>query len=102
MIVLPAVFPARGGLVSAVLSFPLLLWLGLISYGIYLWHVPMISGIEDLHRFGFVPLLVLAAAATVAVAAASFYLLEAPLLRLKDPAARRAGSEVAAYNDRSS
>lgn len=102
MIVLPAVFPARGGLVSAVLNFPALLWLGLISYGIYLWHVPMISGIEDLHGFGFVPLLMLTAVATVAVAAVSYYVLEAPLLRFKDRSTRAAGADMAVYHQSSS
>ncbi len=83
-LVAPALFPARRGAVSTILRSPVLLWLGLISYGIYLWHVPLMAAIQDIHRFSSAPLLVLTAGATVAVSAASYYLLEAPILRFKD------------------
>jgi len=71
-----------------------LAWLGLVSYGIFLWHFTLTRVVDD-HggELGFVPLLPLAVLVTVPVAAASYYLVERPLLRFKDrrPAARGAG-----------
>ena len=59
-------------------------WLGLISYGFYLWHVTIayylgFGGAEE----GFGTVLVLTVAITIPIAAASYYLLERPLMRLK-------------------
>jgi peptidoglycan/LPS O-acetylase OafA/YrhL len=59
-----------------------LVWIGKISYGLYLWHYPMFKWIS--YAGGPWPLkLALALAATFAVASVSFYLMERPLLRLK-------------------
>ncbi len=82
---LPAVFCERGeGAPARLLGSPAAAWLGLISYGIFLWHyaIAMLLG-DDL---GFLPLLAATLAATIACAAASYYLLERPVLRLKNPA----------------
>jgi len=72
----------------------LALWLGLISYGIYLWHVTVLQVLEDLgfqRSLHFHPFLVVTAVtlvATSAIAAASWYLAERPLLSLKPPRRR--------------
>ncbi len=74
---------APGPLLLGFFEFAPLVWLGRISYGIYLWHmvvygVPVrIPWLRDHCPWPITILL------TIAVAAASFYILERPLLRLK-------------------
>jgi peptidoglycan/LPS O-acetylase OafA/YrhL len=84
----PAVFEARG-LVARVLGDQRLAWLGLISYGIYLWQLQLLS---VLHNWGLdagdttggmVLLGAVGFVFTVTVAAASYYLLEKPILAYK-------------------
>jgi peptidoglycan/LPS O-acetylase OafA/YrhL len=66
-----------------------LAWLGLISYGVFLWHLPIavkLSGkgaVDWLPLGGFLSLSVLTAAVAIPCAAASYYLLERPVLRFK-------------------
>jgi peptidoglycan/LPS O-acetylase OafA/YrhL len=69
------------GVVARVLSVPALVWLGTISYGIYLWHFPVFVYL-DAGRTGVHGVLLVAvrSAATVVVAAASFYFVERPVL----------------------
>jgi peptidoglycan/LPS O-acetylase OafA/YrhL len=96
-LVLPAVFgDSEGGVPRRVLRMRALGWLGLVSYGIFLWQGAFITklhdwGVEDavLNHTGFITLTVTAFAATVAAAALSYYLVERPLLRFKDPPGRR-------------
>ena len=91
LLVLPAVFGwERGEAPRRVLGAPVVAWLGLISYGIYLWHHDVILWLIDrgvLDTFDGIPFLaltVLALGMTVAIAALSYYVVERPLLRLKD------------------
>ena len=59
-----------------------LVWIGKISYGLYLWHYPVFKWIKYANAPWPVKL-ALALLGTFAVASVSFYLLERPLLRLK-------------------
>ncbi len=85
-LLLPAVFgdPDRG-VVRKVLANRALLWVGLVSYGVYLWHVAILyrldrlGALDALGDFGYV---VLALGLTLLVAAASFYVVERRALRL--------------------
>lgn len=90
LLVLPAVFSGDGRhLVHRVLSHRALAWLGLVSYGIFLWHVPVITELSraplivDGPLDGVPALAVLSVVATVPLAALSYYLVERPMLRLK-------------------
>ncbi|HEY7204600.1 MAG TPA: acyltransferase [Methylomirabilota bacterium] len=76
--------PSRA--VEAVLTLPALVWLGRISYGVYLWHSPIQTGVlgeARMLRLGLTGPLRIAIpfVVTIAVAAVSFYLLERPILR---------------------
>jgi peptidoglycan/LPS O-acetylase OafA/YrhL len=90
LFVLPAVFPKPDGLPARVLGWRALAWLGLISYGIYLWHSPLLGKLLDHNALGWVPdhkFLVLTSATlavTLAAAAISYYLVERPILALKN------------------
>ena len=95
-VLLPAVFPGERSWVTWVLGRRWLMWLGLISYGIYLWHqafVEKVAAIDGLWSLGVpvsLTMLVLAGAGSIAVAWLSWRLVERPILRLKrfvgDPA----------------
>jgi peptidoglycan/LPS O-acetylase OafA/YrhL len=79
---------ARGRLARALFETRLVLWLGTISYSVYLWHwvlgPPIAARLGSSGRlvFGFVAL-----SAILVVAAASYHLVERPFLRMKRGAA---------------
>jgi peptidoglycan/LPS O-acetylase OafA/YrhL len=98
LIVAPAAFEGRG-LVRRILGLRFLAWIGLISYGIFLWHFAIASWLIDfrpgisvagLHWFAhlsqFKTILLLGATLLLsgAVASASYYLVELRFLRLKE------------------
>jgi peptidoglycan/LPS O-acetylase OafA/YrhL len=93
-LVLPAIAPGRRTGPIRLLTKPSVLWVGMISYGVYLWHDPLLSAIRGTTAvptqatgIGNMLLLFLATAvAAIAAAAASWYLVERPAQRL----ARRA------------
>jgi peptidoglycan/LPS O-acetylase OafA/YrhL len=58
-------------------------WLGLISYGIFLWHFPVLLTLRTHGTTGFFALLAAGLAITIPVSAASYYLLERPVMKLK-------------------
>lgn len=80
VVLLLALGSAEPSLLGRLLSTRLLVWVGTISYGLYLWHFPVLRVLQDWELGGWT--LVLAGfALTFAPAAASYYLVERPLLR---------------------
>jgi peptidoglycan/LPS O-acetylase OafA/YrhL len=90
-VVLPAVFGNQSrGAGRRILSAGPMLFLGAVSYGIYLWHVPLMDKMLTLNVFGsfsgppranFFEITALTLVLTVAAASVSWYLLEKPLVR---------------------
>jgi peptidoglycan/LPS O-acetylase OafA/YrhL len=100
LLLAPAVLGAQGP-VRWLLSRRPLVWLGLISYGVFLWHFPLAAwlglkgaypklhggGLDIVDRVHTQPTLVLFLATfalSIIVAAVSYYVVELPFLRLKD------------------
>jgi peptidoglycan/LPS O-acetylase OafA/YrhL len=85
--------PERGGIPERLLTLRPIAWLGLISYGIFLWHHPLTGQFRHVqdwtsHGSSIIYTLSVFGAATAA-ATVSYYVLERPLLRFKDPRPRR-------------
>ncbi len=96
LLLLPAVFGDwAGGWPRRLLALRPLPWLGLISYGIFLWHANLMLEVD--HRgaqgwlpfSGFLSLLLVTLALTLPLATLSYYLVERPALRFKEPRRRR-------------
>jgi peptidoglycan/LPS O-acetylase OafA/YrhL len=90
LVALPAVFSGTGaGIPQRVLGHRTLAWLGLISYGIFLWHFPILYALDQggvsewWPKLAFPVLASVTFAITVACAALSYYLVERPLMRFK-------------------
>ena len=94
-LLLPAAFDLRErGLPHRVLSWRVVAWLGLVSYGIFLWHAPVLGkvsaavqqwfGLDPAVGLGLVLLVVIGGAATIGLGAASYYVVERPCLRFKE------------------
>jgi peptidoglycan/LPS O-acetylase OafA/YrhL len=83
LLLFPAVF-GPPGLPGRLLATRTMAWIGLISYGIFLWHyaVALKLGYSGAHA-SFVVVLLGTLAISIPLAAASYYLLERPVLRLK-------------------
>ena len=92
-LILPAVFGRQHtGLTRRFLQLRPMVYLGTISYGIYLWHQAFI---EKVHQWGgwshnalpngpYLQMVIPVLAMTIVVASLSWYLVERPLLRRKD------------------
>lgn len=84
-LLVPAVFgDARRRIPARVAGARPMAWLGLVSYGIFLWHFPLLLRLGVVH--GTVSFLLLTAAVlalSCACAAVSYYLVERPLMKLK-------------------
>ncbi|MEZ5062917.1 MAG: acyltransferase [Solirubrobacterales bacterium] len=88
LVILPATFGWQAGdRYRRFLRHKTTTWLGLISYGIFLWQFPALIFMLDLGALDWWPemdfavLLVTTFAVTIACAAASYYLLERPIMR---------------------
>jgi peptidoglycan/LPS O-acetylase OafA/YrhL len=103
-LLLPAVFAGDGGGVPRrVLGNRVVAWLGLVSYGIFLWHHPIAVKLSEVDHHGWFPgfrmLGITAATFAIALVCAtiSYYVLERPILRYKDrPFGRRRRRPVSA------
>ena len=94
-LVLPAVFgdPKRGWVRPLLASRPMA-FLGLISYGLYLWHAAVIELVVDhsgwaLFDAPYLPFFLLVFGGTVAVSTATYFLVERPCMALSRDWARR-------------
>ena len=86
-IVLPGVITMLTGSVAQLLSFRGVAWAGVVSYGLYLWHVPILRFVGQLGSLGPASSYVLVAltavvayAASLAVASLSWRLVESPVI----------------------
>ena len=108
LVVLPATFGGDGpGYFRRFLRHPIPTWLGVISYGIFLWQFPVLIALGDIGvvdrwhgAVQFPAVLLLTLAGTIVCAAVSYYVLERPLMRwgkrrFGSAAPEPAGSEVA-------
>jgi len=84
LLLLPAVFgnPNRG-LVARILTNPVLMWFGVISYGIALWHVVIMADLGLDGNASFLETFAIGSLITIPVAAISYYLIERPLMKFK-------------------
>jgi peptidoglycan/LPS O-acetylase OafA/YrhL len=92
-LVVAAAVAGRGPAVAWMRWRPLA-WVGLVSYGVYLWHVPLLifGRAHGLLPSGFVPALLVSLPVVLLISAASWYLVERPLItRANRPRAPRAG-----------
>lgn len=78
------VLPVRTGPVANALQWRPLALVGVASYSLYLWHVPVIKALIDGGTStGFAVLTVIAVPVSIAVALASYAVIESPFLRLR-------------------
>jgi peptidoglycan/LPS O-acetylase OafA/YrhL len=102
LLLLPGVFgPQDRGIIRRVLRWRPIVFLGLISYGVYLWHELWIDKYlqwSDRHLFNSPvwPMLAVVVALSVVAATISYYVLERPALRFK----RGAGARNPVPNER--
>ena len=82
-LVIPAVFaPGSGGWIRRSLAWRPVVFIGTVSYGIYLWHG---SVGREVYGYAWIPRdlrIAVAYVITVAIATASWYLLERPVMGL--------------------
>ena len=77
------VLPVEDGALTRPLALRPLAALGVASYSLYLWHVPVIRSLHSHTGWGTLPLLACGALAAMAVAALSYLAVERPFLRLR-------------------
>ncbi|MEI7889011.1 MAG: acyltransferase [Actinomycetes bacterium] len=89
LLIVPGVVLMRGGgSLRAVYRLRPIAWVGVVSYGFYIWHIALLRWLNEWIGRGTLPLLelplVIAAVmvAALSIAALSWYLVERPILRL--------------------
>jgi peptidoglycan/LPS O-acetylase OafA/YrhL len=90
LVLLPAIFDdGHRTPVRRLLGYRLVAWIGLVSYGIYLWHPQVLSAIhhtaigDRIVDQGFLPTALLLMVCTAALSGVTYYAIERPVLRLK-------------------
>jgi peptidoglycan/LPS O-acetylase OafA/YrhL len=78
----------RSYFLAPILEFRPLIWIGKISYGLYLWHYPIMRYMLDRFHFDWVQTLIFGGTLTFACATLSYYLVEQRCLRLRHRFAR--------------
>lgn len=89
LIVAPLTVPElRSRFIKAVLSNPVTLYLGRISYGLYLWHIAIIYYYSEngvlFQVAGFGELLLVTLLGSIIAATASYYIVEKPAMALRE------------------
>ena len=104
LLLAPAVLGAQGP-VRWLLTRKSLMWLGLVSYGVFLWHFPLAAWlglkgaypklhgggldiVDRIHTQPTLALFLITLGLSTIVAAVSYYVVELPFLRLKDRSGR--------------
>jgi peptidoglycan/LPS O-acetylase OafA/YrhL len=90
-IIIVHLFTAPWRTTLLILEFPLLRWFGRLSYGLYLWHLPVYSLYDSLfppfplrsYTLRIVLPFIIKFVLSVAVSTLSFYFVEQPVLKLK-------------------
>jgi peptidoglycan/LPS O-acetylase OafA/YrhL len=77
----------RHSVYGSALSHPWVRWFGIISYGLFLWHLPVFAAIYEVTSVsefsgGLLPLLAVGLPTTIGLAALSHYWIEVPASRL--------------------
>jgi peptidoglycan/LPS O-acetylase OafA/YrhL len=78
-----AALPLRPGPLIRLLDLRALALVGVASYSLYLWHLPIVDAIARHHTRALVPLALAGFALSLLAAAASYRLVEEPFLRLR-------------------
>jgi peptidoglycan/LPS O-acetylase OafA/YrhL len=84
-----------GSVAAMVLRFPPLVWIGRISYGLYLWHWPVQGFVFGPINDPSVGRIVVAVLLSFALASISYYVIERPFLKQKKRFIRADGSKTA-------
>jgi len=98
LLLLPAMFgETSGGWPRRLLATRALGYAGMVSYGIFLWHQPLVRWMVEarwarwIPGYPFLALLLLALAVSLLLATASYRLIEAPAMRLRGEPPERTG-----------
>ena len=75
-------------IIKKILAMRWLVWVGSISYGLYLWHYPLYRTLIAMGFYDLAILITLGSTATFIIAALSYYVMEKPILKFQRRFAR--------------